>query len=46
MTISPEGDSPDHLDELASEYVSGTLPAQQRIEIQKRLAQDLPKPVF
>jgi len=40
MTTSPEGDSPDHIDELASEYVLGTLPAEQRIEIQKRLAQE------
>ena len=40
MTISPEGDSPDNIDELASEYVLGTLPAEQRIKIQKRLAQE------
>ncbi|NBG92163.1 anti-sigma factor domain-containing protein [Pseudomonas sp. 9.1(2019)] len=40
MTRSPEGESPDNIDELASEYVLGTLPAEQRIKIQKRLAQD------
>jgi len=40
MTSSPEGDTPDTIDELASEYVLGTLPAEQRIEIQKRLAED------
>ncbi|RON57895.1 anti-sigma factor [Pseudomonas frederiksbergensis] len=40
MTISPEGDSHDRIDELASEYVLGTLPAEQRIEVQKRLAQE------
>lgn len=40
MTISPEDDSPDKIDELASEYVLGTLPAEQRIKIQKRLAQE------
>ncbi|WP_339429826.1 anti-sigma factor [Pseudomonas taetrolens] len=40
MTISPEGDSPDNINELASAYVLGTLPAEQRIKIQKRLAQD------
>jgi anti-sigma-K factor RskA len=39
MTTSPEGDNPDH-DELASEYVLGTLPAEQRIEVQKRLARE------
>jgi anti-sigma-K factor RskA len=40
MTISPEDDSHDNIDELASEYVLGTLPAEQRIEIQKRIAQE------
>ena len=40
MTINPEGDSPNNIDELASEYVLGTLPAEQRIKIQKRLAQE------
>lgn len=40
MTRSPEGESPDNIDELASEYVLGTLPAEQRIKIKKRLAQD------
>lgn len=40
MTISPEDDSPDNIDELASEYVLGTLPTEQRIEIQTRLAKE------
>lgn len=40
MTISPEDDSPNNIDELASEYVLGTLSAEHRIEVQKRLAQD------
>ncbi|SED85026.1 Anti-sigma-K factor RskA [Pseudomonas frederiksbergensis] len=40
MTISPEDDHPENIDELASEYVLGTLPAEQRIEIQKRLAHE------
>lgn len=40
MTSRPEGVNPDYIDELAGEYVLGTLPAEQRIEIQKRLAQD------
>lgn len=40
MTISSEGDSPDNINELASAYVLGTLPAEQRIKIQKRLAQE------
>ena len=40
MSINPEGESPDRIDELASEYVLGTLPAEQRIEVQKRLSQD------
>lgn len=30
----------DSLDELASEYVLGTLPAEQRAEVQQRLAHD------
>ncbi len=40
MTISPQDDSPDNIEELASEYVLGTLSAEHRIEVQKRLAQD------
>ena len=32
----------DNLDELASEYVLGTLPAEQRAEVQQRLAHDAP----
>lgn len=42
MTISPHDDSPDNdnIEELASEYVLGTLSAERRIEVQKRLAQD------
>lgn len=42
MTISPHDDSPDNdnTEEVASEYVLGTLSAERRIEVQKRLAQD------
>ena len=40
MTISPQDDSPDNIEELASEYVLGTLSAEHRIEVQQRLAQD------
>lgn len=40
MTVSSECDSPDNINELASAYVLGTLPAEQRIKIQKRLAQE------
>ncbi len=40
MTISPQDDIPDNIEELASEYVLGTLSADHRIEVQKRLAQD------
>ncbi|MHC8361229.1 anti-sigma factor [Pseudomonas sp. LS2P72] len=40
MTISPEDDNPDNIDELASEYVLGTLSAEQRIKIKKRIAQE------
>ncbi|WP_408600863.1 anti-sigma factor domain-containing protein [Pseudomonas sp. PLMAX] len=40
MTISPQDDIPDNIEELASEYVLGTLSAEHRIEVQKRLAQD------
>ncbi|WP_207264233.1 anti-sigma factor domain-containing protein [Pseudomonas sp. GW101-3H06] len=40
MTTSPKSDNPDYIDELASEYVLGTLPAEQRLEIQKRLLQE------
>ncbi len=32
--------SPDDIEELASEYVLGTLPAEQRLEVQRRLAHD------
>ena len=32
----------DSLDELASEYVLGTLPAEQRAQVQQRLAHDAP----
>lgn len=40
MTLSPDDDTPDNIDELASEYVLGTLPAEQRIKVQQRLAHD------
>ncbi|MBM5456415.1 anti-sigma factor [Pseudomonas sp. P66] len=40
MTETPQDESPDDIDALASEYVLGTLQAEQRIEVQKRLAQD------
>lgn len=40
MNTRPEDDSPDAIDELASEYVLGTLPAEQRLEVQRRLARD------
>ena len=40
MTISPQDDIPDNIEELASEYVLGTLSAEHRSEVQKRLAQD------
>lgn len=32
--------SPDDIDALASEYVLGTLPAEQRLDVQRRLAHD------
>ncbi|WP_422419451.1 anti-sigma factor [Pseudomonas sp. GZD-222] len=41
MTESPHDESPDDIDELAGEYVLGTLQAEQRIEVQKRLAHDI-----
>lgn len=40
MTRYPSTDSADELDALASEYVLGTLPAEQRLEVQNRLATD------
>ncbi|MOA13201.1 hypothetical protein D3C78_1332400 [compost metagenome] len=40
MTETPQDESPDDIDALASEYVLGTLQAEQRIEVLKRLAQD------
>ena len=40
MTMSPQDESPDNIEELASEYVLGTLSAERRSEVQKRLAHD------
>lgn len=40
MTRYPSTDSADELDALASEYALGTLPAEQRLEVQNRLATD------
>lgn len=40
MTGHPSKDSADELDALASEYVLGTLPAEQRLDVQNRLARD------
>lgn len=40
MTTRPVDETPDELDELASEYVLGTLPADRRTEVQQRLHHD------
>lgn len=40
MTGYPSKGSADELDALASEYVLGTLPAEQRLDVQNRLASD------
>ncbi|VVN36169.1 hypothetical protein PS662_05173 [Pseudomonas fluorescens] len=40
MTSRPADETPDQRDELASEYVLGTLSAQQRTEVQQRLHDD------
>ncbi|TDV48247.1 anti-sigma-K factor RskA [Pseudomonas graminis] len=40
MTGYPSKDSADEMDALASEYVLGTLPAEQRLDVQNRLATD------
>jgi anti-sigma-K factor RskA len=40
MTGYPSKDSADELDALASEYVLGTLPAEQRLDVQHRLGTD------
>lgn len=40
MTGYPSNDSGDEMDALASEYVLGTLPAEQRLDVQNRLATD------
>ncbi|MHC8408374.1 anti-sigma factor [Pseudomonas sp. TMB3-21] len=40
MITGPTNETPEELDELASEYVLGTLSAQRRIEVQQRLADD------
>ena len=40
MTTRPADESPDERDELASEYVLGTLSAEQRSEVQQRLHDD------
>ncbi|WP_456292756.1 anti-sigma factor [Pseudomonas sp. AK106] len=40
MTGYPSKDSANELDALASEYVLGTLPAEQRLDVQSRLATD------
>lgn len=40
MTTRPANESTEELDELASEYVLGTLPAQRRTEVQQRLQDD------
>lgn len=37
MTTRPVDETPEELDELASEYVLGTLSAEQRTEVQRRL---------
>ncbi|MDB5994893.1 MAG: hypothetical protein JWP42_2029 [Pseudomonas sp.] len=40
MTTRPMDETPDELDELASEYVLGTLPTDRRTEVQQRLQHD------
>lgn len=40
MTTRPTDETPQELDELASEYVLGTLAAERRIEVQQRLPND------
>ena len=40
MITGPAKETPEELDELASEYVLGTLPAQRRTEVQQRLQND------
>ena len=40
MTGYPSKDNADELDALASEYVLGTLPAEQRLDVQNRLGTD------
>lgn len=40
MTTSAEDDLPENIEELASEYVLGTLPAEQRKQIRQRLAHE------
>lgn len=40
MTTRPANETPEGLDELASEYVLGTLPSKQRAEVQQRLRDD------
>jgi anti-sigma-K factor RskA len=40
MTTGPSDESPRALDELASEYVLGTLSTEQRIDVQERLRHD------
>jgi anti-sigma-K factor RskA len=41
MTTRPIDETPEALDELASEYVLGTLSAERRIEVQQRLHSDI-----
>ncbi|WP_309677665.1 anti-sigma factor domain-containing protein [Pseudomonas sp.] len=41
MTTRPANETLEELNELASEYVLGTLPAQQRAEVQQRLRDDV-----
>ncbi|MFP3515420.1 anti-sigma factor [Pseudomonas sp. SIMBA_077] len=40
MTLSPEDDSRDKVQALASEYVLGTLSVEQRVDVQDRLGHD------
>ena len=40
MTISPQDDIPDNIEELASEYVLGTLSAARRSEVQNVFVHD------
>lgn len=42
MSIEHEDEQPDSLDQLAGEYVLGTLSAQQRAEVELRLEHDAP----